>query len=124
MKTKRKSCITHENLYRLLKWVESNIELIDGKSDAAVARMAVADLGFDVSPSTITGIRTSDKNPLNWNPAVVRKPAPIADTVDSVSGDIKTLLKMVMTLMHENYQRGVDLGIPPEFGELHQRVVG
>ena len=57
------------------------IEWIDGKSDAAVSRMAAADLGFDVSPSTITGIRTSDKNPLNWNPAVVRKPAPIADTV-------------------------------------------
>lgn len=104
--------------FNLFQWVRAGHQEFNGKTDKAVALLAAESLGFPVSESTISNIRTDPDIDISWRTSKEKEPAPVVFDGDDMRVVAKTLLSVMGAL--NNCQIPVDA--PPEFGALLGRL--
>lgn len=104
--------------FNLFQWVRANHQEFNGKTDKAVSLIAAESLGFPVSESTISNIRTDPDIDISWRTSKEKEPAPAVFDGDDMRVVAKTLLSVIYAL--ESCQ--IPVNAPPELDDWLSRM--
>lgn len=118
---KPRAMLTIAQKIAVYNWAKSKLATIQGRSDASVAELATADLGFTVSESSIRTIRTDGDIDIAWG---CTRPGVSTGKKEQYAYEQRVIMRQIRDIAAKLAEIGAPVFLNDDFNDLYKRKNG